>query len=52
MQWFWGNMLVMFASRVARRVLPLLLIVFSTAVIVFVSGLAAWIWLAFGPGPG
>jgi hypothetical protein len=45
-------MLVMFLLRVARLVLVLLLIVFATGVIAFASGMAAWLWLLYGPGAG
>ena len=44
-------MLVMKLSFV-RLVLSVLLIAFAWSVIFFACGLAAWIWLAFGPGPG
>jgi hypothetical protein len=42
----------MLVMSLMRRAAAVALIVFSTGVIVFASGLAAWIWLAFGPGPG
>jgi hypothetical protein len=45
-------MLVMFLLRVARLVLSLLLIVLAMGVIAFASGMAAWLWLLYGPGAG
>ena len=42
----------MLVMRLIRRAATVALIVFSTGAIVFISGLAAWIWLVFGPGPG
>jgi hypothetical protein len=42
-------MLVMRLIYVAAQAV---LIVFCMAVIVFASGLGAWVWLAFGPGAG
>ena len=37
-------------SRFFRLVLSLLLIAFAWAVIFFACGMAAWIWLLYGPG--
>jgi hypothetical protein len=46
-------MLVMSAAvRVARLILALLLLAFLTGVIAFASGMAAWLWLLYGPGAG
>jgi hypothetical protein len=54
----WGLVLVLFMSWPLHRQRIILWLMYAAwftflvTVIAFGSGLAAWIWLLFGPGPG